>query len=81
MTHSFWNLETLGIVLALLAGLLLFAFLFGMVVETAKQVLWWMLWLVSRCLPLAWRVALVRRVPWLWNAKWREAYLMNHCGR
>lgn len=81
VTHPFWNFETLGIVLALFGSLLFFAFCFGIVFEAAKTVLWRTLWLVSRCLPMAWRVAVVRRVPWLWNAQWRETYLMNHCGR
>lgn len=78
MTHPFWNLETLGIVLALFGGLLVFAFCFGLVVEAVKTVMWWALWLVSRCLSLAWRVAVVRRVPWLWSAQWRVQYLAKH---
>lgn len=78
MTHPFWNFETLGIVLALFGGLLVFAFCFGVVVEAVKTVLWWVLRLLTLCLPFAWRVALVRGVPWLWNARWREQYLAKH---
>lgn len=78
MNHSFWSLETLGILLAMFIGLLMAAFCFNLVLQAMKLALWWGLWGVSRCLPLAWRVAVVQHVPWLWGKAWREQYLVQH---
>ena len=78
MDHPLWNLETLGIVAALFALLLVGVFCFGLVWEALKWALFQVLRALSRCLPLAWRVAVVRHLPWLWNAQWRTQYLADH---
>lgn len=78
MSHPFWNLETLGIVLALFVGLLLAVFGLNLALQVAKLALWWVLRGFSRCLPVAWRVAVVQHVPWLWDSAWREQYLRQH---
>jgi flagellar biosynthesis protein FliQ len=78
VTHPFWNFETLGIVLALFCGLLIFAFCFGLVIAIAKKLLSQTLGFLSRFMPLSWRVAVVRWIPWLWDAGWRESYLKTH---
>lgn len=70
--------ETLGIMLALFIGLLVAVFFFNLVWQAVKLALWWALRGVSRCLPVTWRVAVVRRVPWLWDKAWREQYLAQH---
>jgi hypothetical protein len=75
------TLETLGILLALFIGLLVAVFCFSLVWEAAKWALWWVLRGISRCMPVAWRVAVVRRVPWLWDKAWRAQYLARHAGQ
>ena len=80
MNQSFWSIETLGILLTLFAGLLGAVFFFNLVLQAVKWVLWWVLRGISRCMPLAWRVAVVRHVPWLWDMAWREQYLAQHTG-
>ena len=70
--------ETLGILLAMFVGLLMAAFCFNFALQAVKWALWWMLRGISRCMPLVLRVAVVRRVPWLWDKAWREQYLAQH---
>ena len=81
MNHSFWKLETLCIMLALFIGLLVAVFFLNLALQVVKWALWWVLWGISRCMPVTWRVAVVRLAPWVWDKAWREQYLAQHAGQ